>query len=144
MIHRPGKSNTQADALSRMSQHQVVDNEDNQQQTVLRPEHFIQAAALTLRNPLEDRIRKASQREAEVLEGLKALKTNGLRRLANGLADWEEEDGLVYHQGRLYVPPEDNLRAEILRQCHDHPTAGHPGLHGTLNLVSTHFWWPTL
>ena len=32
----------------------------------------------------------------------------------------------------------------MVRQCHDDPTAGHPGLHGTLNLVDTHFWWPTM
>ena len=93
---------------------------------------------------MEDWIQQASQREAEVLEGLKALKKDSLKRLANGLADWEEDSGLVYYQGQLYVLPEDGLRTEVLRQCHDHPTAGHPGLHGTLNIVSTHFWWPTL
>ena len=61
MVHKSGKSNTQADALSRMPNHQVSDGEDNRQQTVLRPEHFIRAAALLLRNPLEDQIRQASQ-----------------------------------------------------------------------------------
>ena len=33
--HRPGKSNTQADALSRMSSLQVNDADDNREQTVL-------------------------------------------------------------------------------------------------------------
>ena len=70
MIHKPGKANGQADALSRMSQHQVLDEDDNLQQIVLKPEHFIRAATLALVNPLEDCIRQASQREAEVLEGL--------------------------------------------------------------------------
>ena len=31
MVHKSGKSNTQADALSRMPNHQVSDGEDNQQ-----------------------------------------------------------------------------------------------------------------
>ncbi|KAF8823142.1 hypothetical protein HHX47_DHR12000006 [Lentinula edodes] len=144
MIHRPGRVNTQADALSRMAVHHVSDSDDNRQQTVLKPGHFVKIAASILQNPLEDRIRKASEREAQVLEGLKTVKEHGLQRLANGIAEWEEDNGLVYYRGRVYVPANDDLRTEVLRQCHDHPTAGHPGLHGTLDLVSTHFWWPTL
>jgi len=144
MVHRLGKANTQADALSRMAHYQVSDNEDNWQQTVLKPEHFTQVAATILRNPLEDKIWNASQREAQVLEGLEELKKRGLQRLVNGTAEWEEDNGLVYHWGRVYVPPDNGLRTEVLQQCHDNPSAGHPGLHSTLDLVSTHFWWPTM
>ena len=61
MIHRPGKANSQADALSQMSQYQVLDEDDNQQQIVLKPEHFIRAATLALINPLEDCIWQAPQ-----------------------------------------------------------------------------------
>ena len=60
MIHRPGKANAQADALSRMAQHQISDGEDNRQQVVLKPEHFSQIAATLLHNPIEDQIRQAS------------------------------------------------------------------------------------
>jgi hypothetical protein len=142
LIHRPGRANTQADPLSRMPHHRVHDNEDNQQQTVLRPEHFVKIAANAFVNPLEERIRNASEREAEVLEGLKALEQGGLQRLAHGLPDWEEDNGLVYHKGRVYVPPDIDLRRAVLEQCHDSPTAGHGGIHSTYDLVSTHYWWP--
>ena len=70
-----------------------------------------------------------------VLEGLAKLKRSGPRKLINGLAEWEEEDGLIYHKGKVYVPKEDNLRQEVVKQCHDDPTAGHPGIHTTLELV---------
>lgn len=63
LTHRPGKTNTQADALSRMPNLAVSDAEDNKQQTVLRPEHFLRAAKMVLfQNPLEDCIRQASAR----------------------------------------------------------------------------------
>ena len=42
----------------------------------------------------------------------------------------------------MYIPPEDGLRQEIVQQCHDAPTAGHLGKHGTLELVSRLYWWP--
>ena len=80
----------------------------------------------------------------KVLEGLWELKQKGLQWLANGIAEWEEDEGLVYHKGRVYIPPDNGLQTEVLQQCHDLPSAGHPGIHGTLDLVSTHFWWPTL
>ena len=55
--HRAGKANTQADALSHMPHLQVNDSKDNREQTVLRPEHFIQASTMVLlQNPLQDRI----------------------------------------------------------------------------------------
>lgn len=30
----------------------------------------------------------------------------------------------------------------MLHQCHDAPTAGHPGKNGTLELVNHYYWWP--
>ena len=111
LVHRPGKANTQADPLSRMPHHRVTDSDDNQQKVVLRPEHFhmLAATASTLRNPLEDCIRQASQREAIVLEALAKLKHSGPWRLTNGLPEWAEEDGLVLHKGKMYVPPSEDL-----------------------------------
>ena len=40
LIHRSGKSNTQADALSRMAQYHSLDSDDNLAQIVLGPERF--------------------------------------------------------------------------------------------------------
>ena len=51
---------------------------------------------------------------------------------------------MVYHRGRVHVPSDNALRIKVLQQCHDSPSAGHPGVHGTFDLVSTHFWWPTM
>lgn len=144
LTHKPGTANTQADPLSRISEFQVTDAEDNQDQIVLRPERFATIAASALRavNPLEERIRESSRREAEVLKGLEALREDGPRRLTDGTWEWEEEGGLVYYRGRLYIPPEEGLREAIVRQCHDAPTAGHPGKHGTVELVTRLYWWP--
>ena len=66
------------------------------------------------------------------------------RALTEGIATWEEEDGLVYFKGRLYVPNERALRREVLQTCHDNLTAGHPGKNSTLELVSHYYWWPRM
>jgi len=59
--------------------------------------------------------------------------------------DWEikEENGttILFYQGRRYVPQNPELKRKILREYHDHPTAGHPGSATTYFLVSRDHWW---
>ena len=144
LVHRPGKRHIVADILSRMSQHQTTDQEDNRRQTVLTPEHFASIGAASFENPLEEKIRNETRRDAEVLEGLKALRKGGLKRLADGLAEWEEDGGLIYRKGRVYVPPNKEIKREVLKQCHDARGAGHGGINATYSLVSSYYWWPTM
>ena len=77
-----------------------------------------------------------------MLHGLEALQEHGLCKLTNGLVEWEEEQGIVYHKGKVYVPADDGIRTEVLCQCHDAPTTGHPGKNGTLELINRYYWWP--
>lgn len=58
--------------------------------------------------------------------------------------EWEREGDIILHRGRVYVPRDLQLRADILRAHHDSPTAGHPGRWKTLELVSRNYWWPGL
>jgi hypothetical protein len=48
----------------------------------------------------------------------------------------------VYFCGKLYIPPDAALHRDIVKSCHNTPTAGHPGQSRTLELVSRHYWWP--
>jgi hypothetical protein len=145
--HKPSAQNNRADALSCMDHHKVPDVEDNRQVTVLGPEHFATVAYAGLKasvegTALEDEICGASEKEAEVIKALEQICKTGARQLANGVAEWEEEDGLVYYKGCLYIPQDNRLRQKVLQQCHDAITVGHPGRSGTLELVSRYYWWP--
>jgi hypothetical protein len=66
----------QADALSHFSKDHVSNREDNHQVQVLGPKHFRIAAVMhytPIADVLAERIKKASKREAEVIEGLKSI-----------------------------------------------------------------------
>ena len=137
----------QADALSRFSKDHVSDREDNRQVRVLGPQHLKIVAAAHYKpasDSLGDRIRQASHREAEVLEGLRSIDKTAPKALTDGTARWEEDDGFVYYQGRLYVPNVPELRKDIVKTCHDTLTTGHPGKNGTIELVSRYYWWPRM
>ena len=80
--------------------------------------------------------------EVEALKGLKELKEKGPWQLVNGLVEWQEEEGLVWYIGKLYVPRDKEIRRDIIKACHDTLTAGNPGQHETYGLVARNYWWP--
>ena len=48
----------------------------------------------------------------------------------------------MYKEGKVYVPKDDKLRAEIIRLYHDMPVGGHGGQWKMVELVTCNFWWP--
>ena len=145
LTHIAGNKNIKADVLSQRPDYQVSDAEDNQDQIVLRPEHFATIAATYVSNDdLERRIRDVVEKEVEVLQGMDSLRKNGPKRLTDGTLEWEESQGLVYYKEKLYVPNAPDLCRDIVKQCHDAITVGHPGRSGTIWAVTRFYWWPRM
>jgi hypothetical protein len=91
------------------------------------------------RDSLTSCIYEASAREAEVIEGLKSPEKHASCTLTDGTMLWEEEDGLVFYKGKLYIPNDYTLRKDIVRSCHNMPLARHAGKNGTLELVQRQY-----
>src|SRR6201992_2752344 len=108
---------------------------------MLSPESFRIRAMTTLEGEevdLMERVRNCLDRDERVVKAFKELGPGGgdLRG-----EEWAEEDGIVTYEGKVYVPPDKQLCHDIVRQCHDLPSAGHPGRWKTVKLVQHHFWW---
>ena len=144
LTHKPGTILTQVDPLSHLSTHQTTDADANQDQVVLRLDHFTDAIATSTSDTLEEDIHKAVDLDSEVVLTLWLLKEQGPQRLTQGLIEWEECDGLIFYRGRVYIPKSLELWRRVVQLCHDSPTTGHPGCHGTQELVSRLYWWPSL
>ena len=41
--------------------------------------------------------------------------------------EWKDIDSIMYKEGKVYVPKDEMLRAEIIRLHHDMPIGGHRG-----------------
>ena len=78
-------------------------------------------------------IRRIKTREKKVIQALE--RNNG--------TTWEE-DGLVYMEGRIYVPNNKKVKEEILKENHDSVDVGHPGQQRMLELLKRNYWWPDL
>jgi len=133
--------NTKTDILSRKDQ--VNMKEDNKDVQLLKEELWSRrmTAKITMierRMTAEEcnilrEIQRNNTREKEVVQALK--KQDGLT--------WEE-DGVVYIEGRIYVPNNKKIREEILKENHNSVDVGHPGQQRMFDLIKRNYWWPEL
>ena len=132
-VHRPGKDNVVADALSRRSDHVDVDLDG------LSPPPVISFNALTWLKPddgLLTSVRASSVSDPEYQRILAVV-------TAKKRTDFSLTDELLYKGGRLYVPQCD-LRARLLSEAHDAPLSGHLGRDKTYDRLSRAFYWPRM
>ena len=58
---------------------------------------------------------------------------------------WSHSDtGFLLHDGTVYIPNSRDLWTRVLKACHDHPLAGHPGQTKTLELIRRDYFWPKM
>jgi hypothetical protein len=91
---------------------------------------------------IENLLREAYEQDPLPNEILKALEDGDARHAHITLANCEKKGEYLYYLERLYVPDHDDLKAELLRLCHDSPVAGHPGRSKTYELLTRDYYWP--
>jgi len=89
---------------------------------------------------LLEKVRKSKVKDDKVVKAVEEIKQAGVKMLRD--EEWREVDGVMYKEGKVYVPKDDKLRAEIIRLYHDMLVAGHGGQWKTVELVTQNFWWP--
>jgi Integrase zinc binding domain len=53
-------------------------------------------------------------------------------------------NGVWWKEGRMVITQEAPRRRQIIRNHHDLPAYGHPGISRTTELVARRFWWPRM
>ena len=56
--------------------------------------------------------------------------------------EWQIEGDLVLKEGKVYIPKDEELRAEIIWLHHNVPAMGYGGQWKTVELVTRNYWWP--
>jgi len=74
---------------------------------------------------LLEEVRKSKVKDDEIVKVVEEMKRAGVKMLRD--EEWREVDSIMYKEGKVYVPKDDKLRAEIIRLHHNTPVGGHGG-----------------
>jgi hypothetical protein len=165
LSHKPGKTN-RADELSRREDHKTG-IEDNNKDVILLPEKLFKARFGGRREfersekmllckirikeeevkilgiqEWQEKIKKEDQYDEDVVKAIDTIKTSGSESLAKGLKEWNIQDGIILYRGKVYVPKDQELRREIVKEHHNSRLGGHSGRYKTMELVQRNYWWP--
>jgi len=142
--HVPGSKMGKADSLSRRPDWEVGAEKDNENETLVKPE-WLEARKTEVveiivdRVDLLEKVRKSKVKDDEVVKAVEEMKRAGVKMLRD--EEWREVDSIMYKEGKVYVPKDEKLRAEIIRLHHDMSIGGHRGQWKTVELVTRNFWW---
>ena len=118
--HLKGKSNGRADALSRRPDYDQGER-DNENITMLPQRVWARQTSAEIEGQDESTIHHwIDPHHLKQIEGR-----------------WEKA-------GRKVITGDEEERRRLVRNHHDPPAYGHPGIQKTVDLVQRRYWWPTL
>jgi len=119
-----------ADELSKRPDWEVEIEKNNEEQMLVKKEWLevkrIRIVEVIIEGvDLLDKVRKCEARNDEVVKVVKEIKWAGVKMLRD--EEWYQEDGLMLKEGKVYVPKDKKLRAEVIRLHHDMPVGERGG-----------------
>jgi len=117
-----------ADSLSRRLDWEIGVEKDNKDKMLVKPEWLEVRKAEVVeiivdRVDLLEKVRKSKVKDDKVVKAVEEIKQAEVKMLRD--EEWREVDGVMYKEGKVYMPKDDRLRAEIIRLHHDMPVEDH-------------------
>jgi len=140
--HVAGSKMGKVDRLSRRADWKVGTDKDKDNQVVIKDNWIRSMYKVVVEGPevdLLEKIKKARSKDEDVVRVVEEMKKVGVRELRGN--EWKIEGELVLKEGKVYVPKDEELRAEVIWLHHDIPAAGHGGRWKTVELVTRNYWW---
>ena len=128
-----------ADSLSRRPDWEVGVARDNEDETLVKSKWLEARRTERVEVIVEGvdllkKVRKSKVKDNEVVKAVEEMKQAGVKMLRD--EEWREVDSIMYKEGKVYMPKDNILRAEIIRLHHDTPVGGHRGQWKTVELVT--------
>jgi len=145
--HVLGSKMGKADSLSRRPDWEVGVERDNEDEVLVKPEWLkirrTEAVEIIVEGvDLLEKVKKSKVKDDEVVKAVEEMKQVEVKMLRD--EEWREVDGIMYKEGKVYIPKDEKLRAEIVRLHHDTPIGEHGEQWKMVELVTRNFWWPEI
>jgi len=141
--HVAGSKMGKADRLSRRADWKVGTDKDNENQIFIKDQWIRSMYEVVVEGPeveLVEKIKRARSKDEDVVRVVEEMKKAGVKELRGN--EWKIEGELVLKEGKVYVPKDEELRAEMIWLHHDVLTAGHGERWKMVELVTRNYWWP--
>ena len=129
------------DGLSRRLNWKIGVEKDNEDQIVIKDNWICKLQKVVIEGlevELLERIKKARSRNEDIIRVVEEMKKTKVKELWGN--KWKIEGKLVWKEGKVYVPKDEELRAEVIQLHHDVLAAGHEGRWKTVELVTRNYW----
>ena len=116
------------DRLSRRADWKVGMDKDNDNQVFIKDNWVHSMYEVVVEGPeveLVEKIKRARSKDEDVIRVVEEMKMAEVRELREN--EWRMEGDLVLKEGKIYVPKDEELRAEVVQLHHDVLAAGHGG-----------------
>jgi len=134
-----------ADSLNRRPDWQVGVEKDNEDRVLIKKEwmevRVMQVEEVIIEGvDIIEKIKKLEAKDDKVIKVVEEMKCADVKVLRD--EEWREEDGVMLRDGKVYIPKDERLRAEVIWLHYDTPVGGNGGQWKTAELVTRNFWWP--
>jgi len=140
--HVAGSKMGKADGLSRRADWKVGTDKDNEDQIFIKDQWICNIYEVVVEGPeveIVEKIRKARSKDEDIVRVVEEMKKVGVKELRGN--EWKIEGDLVLKEGKVYVPKDEELRAEVIQLHHDVLAAGHGGRWKMVELATRNYWW---
>ena len=129
-----------ADGLSRRVDWKIGVEKDNKNQTLIKNNWICSIYEVVVEEPevdLLEKIKKAKSKDKNVIKVVEEMKKVGVRELQGN--EWKIKEDLVLKKEKVYMPKNEELRAEVIWLHHDVLAAGHGGRWKTVELMTRNY-----
>ena len=89
---------------------------------------------------LLEKVKQSEVKGNEMIKAVEEIKQAEVKMLRD--REWREVNGIIYKEGKVYIPKDKKLKAEIIQLHYNTLVGEYREQWKTVELVTRNFWWP--
>ena len=131
------------DSLSRRLDWKVGMEKDNKNEILVKPEQLKvkrtkKIEIIVEKVDLLEKVKQSKVKDNKIIKIVEEMKQTKVKILRD--KEWKEVNGIMYKEGKIYIPKDNRLRVEIIKLYHNILVGGHREQWKMVKLIIYNFW----